>query len=93
MKKFKSLPKFNNELEEADFWDSHDVTDYVDMSKAKMLTFPNLKPSSTAVPVRFPNSLLNSIKLIANRRHVPYQSLIKVFLAERVNKELHRWKH
>jgi predicted DNA binding CopG/RHH family protein len=93
MKKFKALPKFKDETEESEFWDLHDVTDYIDMSNAKRLTFPNLKPSSTAVPVRFPNSLLNSIKLIANRRHIPYQSLIKVFLAERVNKELHRSKH
>jgi len=88
MKKFKDLPKFKNEKEETSFWDCHDVTDYIDMSSAKRFLFPNLKPSSTAVPVRFPNSLLNSIKMIANRRHVPYQSLIKIFLAERVNREL-----
>ncbi|MCB4791107.1 MAG: BrnA antitoxin family protein [Elusimicrobia bacterium] len=92
MKKLKELPKFKTEKEEADFWDTHDVTDYIDMSQAKRVIFPNLKPSSTAVPVRFPNSLLNSIKMIANRRHVPYQSLIKIFLAERVNRELHKAK-
>lgn len=89
MKKLKELPKFKNEREESNFWDTHDVTDYIDMSEAKRIIFPNLKPSSASVPIRFPLSLLNSVKMLANKRQIPYQALIKIFLAERINKELH----
>jgi predicted DNA binding CopG/RHH family protein len=89
MKKLKKIPVFNNEREVSAFWATHDSTEYVDWSKAKKAVFPNLKPSSRAVPIRFPNYLIERLKLLANRQHVPYQSLIKMFLAERVARELH----
>ena len=92
MKKLKTLPKFENEDDEANFWATHDTTDYIDWSKAKRVVFSNLKPSSRAVPIRFPTYLIERLKQLANRQHVPYQSLIKIFLTERVNRELHKAK-
>jgi predicted DNA binding CopG/RHH family protein len=80
----KTIPKFENEAEERAFWESHDSTDYLDWSKAKKASFPNLKPSSTAISLRLPNGLLERIKIAANKRDVPYQSLIKTWLAEKV---------
>lgn len=87
-KKLKSIPKFKNEDEERDFWDTHDLTDYFDMSKAEPVIFPNLKPSTQSISIRLPQYLLDTIKQLANFRDVPYQSLIKIFLAERVKQEL-----
>jgi predicted DNA binding CopG/RHH family protein len=86
-KKLKKIPHFGNESEEADFWLTHSSTDYVDWSKAERgVRFPNLKFSTTAISLRLPESLLHEIKIAANRRDVPYQSLIKVWLAEKVGK-------
>jgi predicted DNA binding CopG/RHH family protein len=85
-KKLKPIPKFANEAEERAFWETHDSTDYVDWSKARRASFPNLKPSTTAISLRVPVSLLERIKIAANKRDVPYQSLIKVWLAEKVDK-------
>jgi predicted DNA binding CopG/RHH family protein len=84
------LPKFRSEDEEREFWASHDSTDYVDWSKARLATFPNLKPSTEAISLRLPESLLGDLKILANRMDVPYQSLLKVYLAERVDRELRR---
>ncbi len=83
-KKFKQVPKFANEAEERKFWESHDTADYFDLSKAVRVRFPNLKPSTTAISIRLPLDLLERIKIAANKRDVPYQSLIKVWLAEKV---------
>jgi predicted DNA binding CopG/RHH family protein len=83
-KAMKTIPKFENEAEDRAFWESHDSTDYLDWSKAKKASFPNLKPSSTAISLRLPNGLLERIKIAANKRDVPYQSLIKTWLAEKV---------
>lgn len=88
MKKFKKIPHFKNEDEEREFWATHDSTEYVDWSKAEQVIFPNLKPSTEAISLRLPQYLLARIKQIANFRDVPYQSLMKIFLAERVKKEL-----
>lgn len=88
MKKFKKIPKFKNEDEERDFWATHDSTDYVDWSKAEQVVFPNLRPTTESISLRLPAFLLARIKQIANKRDVPYQSLMKIFLAERVEKEL-----
>jgi len=88
MKKLKPIPKFKNEDEERNFWDSHDLTDYFDMSKAEEAVFPNLKPSTKSISLRLPESILLDIKLLANKRDVPYQSLMKIFLAERIEQEL-----
>lgn len=87
-KKFKKIPKFKNEDEERDFWATADTTEYFDWSKAEEVIFPNLKPSTESISLRLPQYLLARIKQIANFRDVPYQSLMKIFLAERVEKEL-----
>ena len=81
--KLKPLPKFKTEAEERTFWETHDSTEYVDWSTAQRVRFPNLKPSTQAISLRLPVSLLEQIKVEANRRDVPYQSLIKVWLAEK----------
>jgi predicted DNA binding CopG/RHH family protein len=84
-KKFKSVPRFKNEAEERAFWESHDTADYFDLSKAQRVRFPNLKLSTTAISLRLPQDLLDRIKIAANKRDVPYQSLIKVWLSEKVD--------
>ena len=84
MKKRKSRPKFKTESQERSFCESHDTADYFDLSKAVQVRFPNLKPSTTAISLRLPVSLLEQIKIAANKRDVPYQSLIKMWLAEKV---------
>lgn len=84
MSKLKPIPTFKNEAEERKFWETHDSTDYLDWSKAQRVRFPNLKPSTTAISLRLPISLLEQIKIAANKRDVPYQSLIKMWLAEKV---------
>ena len=89
MKKFKKVPKFKNEKEELAFWSAHDSTDYVDYSRAKRVLFPNLKPSTRTISIRLPESLIEHLKLLANKRDIPYQSLLKMFLIEKVEEELH----
>jgi predicted DNA binding CopG/RHH family protein len=84
-KKLKPIPRFRNEAEERKFWETHDSTDYVDWSKAQRVRLPNLKLSTAAISLRLPQGLLDRIKIAANRRDVPYQSLIKVWLAEKVD--------
>jgi predicted DNA binding CopG/RHH family protein len=85
MSKLKAIPRFKTEAEERKFWETHDSTDYVDWSKAERVRFPNLKPSTTAISIRLPTNLLEQIKVAANKRDVPYQSLIKMWLAEKVD--------
>lgn len=87
-KKLKIIPKFKNEDEEREFWATHDSTNYIDWSKAEEIIFPNLKPSSQSISLRLPEWLIARIKELANKRDVPYQSLMKIFLVERVEKEL-----
>src|ERR1700682_668981 len=84
MSKLKPIPAFKTEAEERKFWETHDSTDYIDWSKAERVRFPNLKPSTTAISIRLPLGLLEQIKIAANKRDVPYQSLIKMWLAEKV---------
>jgi predicted DNA binding CopG/RHH family protein len=84
-KKLKPIPRFKTEAEEREFWESHDSTDYLDWSKARRVRFPNLKPSTTAISLRLPEHMLERIKLAANKRDVPYQSLIKVWLNEKLD--------
>ena len=88
MKKLKKLPKFKNEDEERDFWTTHDSTDYFDWSKAKWTIFPNLKLSTETISLRLPAWLLARVKQLANKQDVPYQSLMKTYLNDRVEKEL-----
>ena len=86
----KPIPIFKNEDDERKFWATHDSTEFVDWSKAKRAVFPNLKPSTKAISLRLPESILGGLKMLANKRDVPYQSLLKVFLAEKVESELRR---
>ncbi|MCI5125428.1 MAG: hypothetical protein D3925_13380 [Candidatus Electrothrix sp. AR5] len=88
MNPLKKIPEFKNGDEEKAFWDNHDSTDFVDWSTAQRVTLPNLKPSVKKISLRLPQSMLNDLKLLANKRDVPYQSLLKIFLAERIDKEL-----
>ena len=87
MRKLRKLPKFKNEKEEFEFWSTHDSTEYVDYSKAKRVVLPNLKPSTRAISIRLPVSLITHIKVLANKRDIPYQSLLKMYLIERVEEE------
>lgn len=90
MKEFKKIPEFKNEDQERKFWATHDSTEYIDWSKAKKVVFPNLKPSTKTITIRVPQSLLNSLKAIANKKDVPYQSLVKMLLDEKVREEFNR---
>jgi predicted DNA binding CopG/RHH family protein len=81
--RFKSIPKFRNETEERRFWETHDSSNYVDWSKAQRVRLPNLKPSTTSISLRLPVALLERIKIAANKHDLPYQSLIKKWLAEK----------
>ena len=83
----KPIPEFKNEDEEREFWATHDSSEYVDWSKGKRAVFPNLKPSTRAISLRLPESMLAELRQLANQRDVPYQSLIKIFLRERIDME------
>lgn len=85
LRKIDKVPHFKNEAEERDFWETHDTDGLVDWSKAEHVRLPNLKPSTTSISLRLPVSLLEQIKIEANKRDVPYQSLIKTWLAEKVS--------
>jgi predicted DNA binding CopG/RHH family protein len=86
----KSIPEFNNEDEEREFWAEHDSADYIDWRKAQRVVFPNLKPSTKTISLRLPESMLNELRLLANKRDVPYQSLIKILLQESIDQALYR---
>jgi predicted DNA binding CopG/RHH family protein len=88
MKK-KQIPTFKTEDAEREFWAKNDSTDFVDWSQAKRAVFPNLKPSTKTIPLRLPETMIASLKVLANKRDVPYQSLLKVFLNERIADEMH----
>jgi predicted DNA binding CopG/RHH family protein len=83
----KPVPEFKSEAEERIFWEEHDTADYLDWSRAEVTQFPNLKPSTSTISLRLPAQLLADLKRLANKRDVPYQSLLKVYLAERVAAE------
>ena len=86
----KKIPKFNTEDQERKFWKTHDSSDYIDWNDAEEVTLPKLKPSTKTISIRLPESLLEELKVLANKRDVPYQSLLKMFLSERIDAELHR---
>jgi predicted DNA binding CopG/RHH family protein len=86
----KKIPKFKSEEEERKFWSSADSTEYIDWYNGKRVVLPNLKPSLKTISLRLPEPMLAELKLLANKRDVPYQSLLKIFLAERIEKELKR---
>ncbi len=85
----KQLPEFKSEDEERAFWAAHDSTEYLDWGRAERVVFPKLKPSTKTISLRMPESMLNQIRVLANKRDVPYQSLIKIFLQERIDNELY----
>lgn len=87
-----AISEFKNEDEEREFWATHDSADYLDWSKADHAIFPKLKPSTKTISLRMSESMLNELRLLANKRDVPYQSLIKVFLRERIDQELYGTK-
>ncbi len=87
MSKLKKVPKFKSEKEELEFWSTHDSADYIDYSKTKRALFPNLKPSTRTISIRLPESLIEHLKVLANKRDIPYQSLLKMFLVEKVEEE------
>jgi predicted DNA binding CopG/RHH family protein len=80
-------PTFKSEAEEREFWETADSTQYADWAKAEAVRFPNLRPSTTAISIRLPDTLLTELKFLANEKDVPYQSLLKVYLADRVQAE------
>jgi predicted DNA binding CopG/RHH family protein len=84
----KVLPTFSSEEQERNFWAREDSADYLDWTKAQRVVFPNLKPSLRTISLRLPVTLIARLKLLAHRRDVPYQSLLKNFVAERVRKEM-----
>jgi predicted DNA binding CopG/RHH family protein len=85
-KQRKPAPGFPDEAKERRYWETHDSADHIDWSKAKRARFPNLKPTTTAISLRLPVGLLEQIKVAANKRDVPYQSLIKAWLSEKVSR-------
>jgi predicted DNA binding CopG/RHH family protein len=88
MDKLRTIPTFSNESEEGEFWDTHDSADFIDWTQAVSTTFPNLKPSTKTISIRLPESLIDSLKVLAHKQNVGYQSLIKILLSEHVSREL-----
>lgn len=87
-KELRDIPTFKSEDEEREFWANQDSTKYVEWDEAEAAVFPKLKPTTKSISLRLPVPMLNEIRLLANKRDVPYQSLIKVFLKERIDQEL-----
>ncbi len=85
--KLKKIPKFKNEDEERDFWEKNDATEYFNWKNAKNVVFPNLKQTTKAISIRLPESMLNELKILAHKRDVGYQSLIKMFLFDKIHYE------
>jgi predicted DNA binding CopG/RHH family protein len=86
----KKIPNFKNEAAERRFWAKHDSTEFIDWSQGKRTLFPNLRPSTKTISLRLPESLLEALRALARKRDVPYQSLLKMFLAERIEREFQR---
>ncbi|MCB0164367.1 MAG: BrnA antitoxin family protein [Anaerolineae bacterium] len=90
-KELKEIPTFKVEDEERAFWATHDSTEYVDWDEAETVVLPKLKPSTKTISLRLPELMLNELRVIANKRDVPYQSLIKMFLKERIDQALKQY--
>ncbi len=88
MSKFKEIPVFRSEKEEREFWNNHDSSEYIDWKSSEKVVFRNLKPSTKTISLRLPEHILDEIKMLARKQDVPYQSLIKIFLKDRLNEEL-----
>lgn len=85
----KKIPEFRSEAEERLFWQKQNSSEYIDWSDAENVVMPNLKPSTRSISIRLPESMIEELKVIANKRDIPYQSLIKMFISERIDVELH----
>jgi predicted DNA binding CopG/RHH family protein len=85
----KKTPKFKSEAEERLFWQKHDSSEYINWSDAENVVMPKLKPSTRSISIRLPESMIEELKVLANKRDVPYQSLLKIFISERIDAELH----
>ncbi len=88
MKKLKKIPEFKNQREEFEFWSKVDSTEYIDYSRAELTIFPELKPSLKSISIRLPETFIKTLKMLANKRGIPYQSLMKIYLSEKINEEL-----
>jgi predicted DNA binding CopG/RHH family protein len=86
----KRIPEFKNENDEREFWKNHDATEYLDWKQAERAIFPRLKPSTKTISLRLPESMLDELRQLANKRDIPYQSLIKSFLRDRIDQEYRR---
>lgn len=84
----RKLAKFDNEDQERDFWASHDSTDYVNWGQAKLLKPSNLRPTTRTISIRLPESMIERLKILAHKRDVPYQSLLKMYVADKIEEEL-----
>ncbi len=84
----KKIPSFKSEEKEKDFWKAHDTADYIDWKKGKQIIFPELQPSLKTISLRLPAMMIEQLKLLAHKKDVPYQSLLKIFLAEKIREEL-----
>ncbi len=84
------IPKFKTIVDERAFWSSHDSSEVIDWAQARKMVLPNLKPSVKSISIRLPESMLDELRVLANKRDVPYQSLMKIFLADRLDRELGR---
>ncbi len=88
----KKIPKFKNEKEENKFWKENDSTEYIDWGKAERVVFSNLKPSLKTISIRMPESVIEELKVLGNKRDIPYQSLLKMFVIEKINENMGRHK-
>lgn len=84
----RQIPKFDSEDQERDFWATHDSTDYFDWRRAERVQLPNLRPTTRTISIRLPESMIERLKVLANKRDIPYQSLLKMFVADRIEEEL-----
>ena len=86
--RMRKVPKFENENQERDFWASHNSTEFVDWRRAERVKLPNLRPTTRTISIRLPESMIERLKILANKRDIPYQSLLKMFVADRIEEEL-----
>ena len=87
-RRMRKIPKFRNEDQERDFWASHDSTEFVDWRQAERVKLPNLRPTTRTISIRLPESMIERLKVLANKRDIPYQSLLKMFVADKIEEEL-----
>jgi len=83
----KNIPKFMSEDEEREFWSKSESTEYIDWSESAKMVLPNLKPSTKKISLRLPEIMIEELKVLANKRDIPYQSLLKIYLSEKIHQE------